>query len=112
MEVRVDFEWLDEFLKKIWALAVQNTLDKSMKKSIFLLEREAKLVTPVDTWLLRNSYETKFRPLEWQLRNFREYAPYVENRVWFLQEATWKAENQIQKIFEDDIKAMLNDLTK
>jgi hypothetical protein len=112
MEIRVDLEWIDEFLKKIWALTVQKTLDKSMKKSIFLLEREAKLVTPVDTWLLRNSYETKFRPLEWQLRNYREYAPLVESRVWFLQEATWKAESQIQRIFNDDIQQMLNDLIK
>ena len=112
MELNIDFKWLDEFLKKVWVLTVQKTLDKSMKKSIFLLEWEAKRNTPVDTWLLRNSYETKFRPLEWQLRNYREYAPFVESRVWFLQEATWKAESQIKRIFEDDINEMLNDLTK
>jgi len=108
----LEFKWADEFLKKVWALVVSQTLDKSIKKSVFLVEREAKLRTPVDTWLLRNSYETKFLPLEGRLRNFREYAPYVEKRVWFLrdtEEAVWKS---IQEIFQDDIQAMLNDLTK
>lgn len=112
MEVNFKYEWLDELLKKLWALTLQKTLDKSIKTSIFLAEREAKLNTPVDTWLLRNSYESKFRPLEWTLRNFREYAPYVENRVWFLAETEKLIENRVQKIFEDDIKAMLTELTK
>ena len=112
MEINIDFEWLDEFLKKIWALTVQKTLDKSIKKSIFLLEREAKVRTPVDTGLLRNSYETKFRPLEWQIRNFREYAPYVEARVGFLAEAGGIVESKVQSIFEQDIRDMVDDLVK
>lgn len=112
MKLNLDYEWLDEFLVKIWALTVQKTLDKSIKKSIFTLEREAKLRTPVDTWLLRNSYETDFRPLEWTLRNFREYAPYVEARVGFLAETESVMSDRIQSIFEDDIQTMLNDLTE
>ena len=112
MDISFDTKWFDEFLKKIWALTVQKTLDKSIKKSIFLLEREAKLNTPVDTRLLRNSYETRFSSLEWRLRNFREYAPYVESRVGFLAETKDQTEWKIQKIFEDDIQEMIDDLVR
>lgn len=113
MEIRIDkIEWIDEFLKKIWELSVQKVLNKSIKKSIFTLEREAKLVTPVDTWLLRNSYETNFENLEWRLRNFREYGVYVEARVWFMERTINDNESKIYAIFEKDIEEFLNDLTK
>lgn len=113
MEIRIDkIEWIDDFLKRIWELSVQKVLNNSIKKSIFTLEREWKIVTPVDTWLLRNSYETKFKNLEWRLRNFREYWPFVENRTWFLSWMLNEQESKIYNIFEKDITDFLEDLTK
>ena len=112
MEIRANIEWIDDFLKKIWELSVQKVLNKSIKKSIFTLEREAKLITPVDTWLLRNSYETNFKDLEWRLRNFREYAPFVEWRVWFMEQTLNDNESRINEIFKQDIEEFLQDLTK
>jgi len=112
MYISLETQWLDEFLKRVWYLTVKKTLDKSIKKSILLTERVWKQNTPVDTWLLRNSYETQFSSLEWRLRNFREYAPYVEGRVGFLKETVWDVENRVQRIFENDIQDMINDLVE
>ena len=113
MEIRIDkIEWLDDFLKKIWELSVKKVLNQSIKKSIFTLERTWKQNTPVDTWVLRNSYETNFKDLEWRLRNFREYGVYVEARQWFLQRTIDEEMPNINRIFENDIKEFLIDLTK
>ena len=112
MEINARIEWIDEFLKKIWELSVQKVLNKSIKKSIFTLERTWKINTPVDTWLLRNSYETNFKDLEWRLRNFREYAPIVEARQWFMARTIDEEMPKINKIFENDINEFLEDLTK
>lgn len=79
MQLNIDPSEIEEFLKAVGALHVQKTLDKSIKKAVFTIERTAKTRTPVDTGTLRNSYETRFEPLEGRLRNFREYAPFVHD---------------------------------
>lgn len=112
MKINIKIDWIDDFVKKIWEESIEKVLNKSIEKSIFILEREAKLITPVDTWLLRNSYETKFKYLEWRLRNFREYAPFVEARVWFMARTLNDNIERINKIFENDINKFLEDLTK
>jgi hypothetical protein len=78
MELRIDkIDGIDEFLRRIGELSVQKVINGSIKKSIFSVENQAKRETPVDTGILRNSYETKFQNLEGRLRNFREYGFYV-----------------------------------
>lgn len=133
MELNIKTEWLDDFLKAIWELQVRKVLNQSVKKAIILTERNAKINTPVDTWILRNSYETKFGELFWELRNFRLYAPFVhywhKQEVWRFVPALWKrlkksfvewnpwmdrtanqSEPKINDIFEKDIEKMLNSL--
>jgi len=78
MEFRIDkIDGIDEFLRRIGELSVQKVINGSIKKSIFSVENQSKRETPVDTGILRNSYETKFENLEGRLRNFREYGFYV-----------------------------------
>lgn len=133
MELNIKTEGLDDFLKKIWELTLKKTLNDSIKKSIIYTERVAKIKTPVDTWILRNSYETKFSDLKWELRNFRIYAPFVHDwhkqEVWRFVPAIWKrlkkwfvrgnpwmddtlnqVEPEISQIFENDIQKMINSL--
>ena len=113
MEINItQIKWMDELLKKIWQLSVSKVLNKSIKKSIFLTERDWKKNTPVDTWLLRNSYETRFKDLEWRLRNFREYWPFVEARQGFLSRTLTEVEPKIYRIFEQDIQEFLQELTE
>lgn len=111
MQVNIDTSDIDGFLRKIGALTVQKTIDRAIMKSVITLEREAKVRTPVVTGLLRNSYETEFVPLEGRLRNFREYAPYVEAKRHFMEGAMNATEPKIRGIFEKEIDAMLQDLT-
>lgn len=78
MEIRIqDIDGMDEFFRRIGEFSVRKVLNKSIKKSIFTLERKAKIETPVDQGILRNSYESRFTDLEGRLRNFREYGIYV-----------------------------------
>ena len=105
-------QWMDELLKKIGEMSVSKMLNKSIRKAIFLTEREAKLNTPVDTWVLRNSYETQFQELEWRLRNFREYWPIVEERQGFLSRTLTEVEPKVYRLFEKDIEEFLQELTE
>jgi hypothetical protein len=134
MIVKVDTSEMDDFLKKVGALAIRKTLDGSIRKATFLMENEAKRETPVDKGFLRNSYETSFRPLEGTLRNTREYAPYVHyghrqtpgryvpaigKRLVasfvpgnpFMDRAEGRAIPMIADIFDSDLKELLDTLT-
>ena len=113
MEINItQIQWMDELLKKIWQLSVSKVLNKSIKKAIFLTEGDWKKNTPVDTWLLRNSYETHFKDLEGRLRNFREYWPFVEARQGFLSRTLTEVEPKIYRIFEEDIQEFLQELAE
>lgn len=117
IEFSTKIEWLDDFFKKVWQLAFTKTLNKSIKKAITTVERDSKINTPVDTGILRNSYQTDFTDLKWELRNYRDYWLYVHE--WtryqkanpFFRRAIESNEQWIQRIFENDLIDLLEFLT-
>lgn len=70
-------DWLEEVLKKIWNIKTQKVLNTWIKKSIILAQRKAQIETPVDKGILRNSYRTEFKNLEWKLFNTKKYWIFV-----------------------------------
>lgn len=109
--LQVEIKNIDELYRKIWELTLRGALRKAMSKSMFLTERNAKLNTPVDTGLLRNSYETSIWDFESTIRNFREYAPYVEARRWFMSQTVEETEGKVQDIFVTEINDLLRNIT-
>jgi len=105
--IKVEIQNIEELIRSFGKINVQKALNNAMKKSLFTLERTAKINTPVKTGLLRNSYETSFGDLEWTLRNYREYAPYVEARKWFLEFTVISEEENIQTIFDNEISSLI-----
>ena len=77
----VDIERNEKQLKQIhdvfWPQAVQDIFDRSIKRSVILLERHAIQETPTDQWRLRNDFHTEFRKSFWRLFNPTQYAIYV-----------------------------------
>lgn len=77
----IDIEYKEKQLKQItekfWSDVVQDMLDRSIKKSVILLERYAIQETPTDQWRLRNDFHTEFRKSFGRLFNPTHYAIYV-----------------------------------
>lgn len=105
--IGIEIKNIDELVEKLRGFDLVWTLNNAIKKSIFILERNAKINTPVRTGLLRNSYETEFWDLEATLRNYREYAPYVEAKRHFLETSVDQSLEPINEIFVNDIDALL-----
>lgn len=109
----VQFDWLNEFVKKMREVDWRKTINRAISKSIFVLEREAKIQTPVDTGILRNSYITEFDDLIGKLINFREYWIYVHEWTrffrWnpFMQRAVDNTDQQITMIFSNEYDNLL-----
>ena len=68
---------LEQITKKMSPETVQNMLDRSIKKSVILLERYAIQETPTDQCRLRNDFHTEFRKSYGRLFNPTDYAVYV-----------------------------------
>jgi HK97 gp10 family phage protein len=77
MQIVYNVKWLDELLKKFWKIKVDRVLNTWIKKSIITTQRKAIQETPVDKWVLRNSYRTEFKNLEAMLYNTRKYWIFV-----------------------------------
>lgn len=75
--IKIEIKWYEDFVNKVWHLVVDPYVNTAIKKSIINFERAAKIETPVDTGNLRQSYESKFWYLEWELRNTRKYWIFV-----------------------------------
>lgn len=116
IDFKYNVEWLDDFLKKLWQLTFEKNLNKSIKKAIYLVERQAKINSPVDTWLLRNSYSTDFMWLKWEVWNYRIYAQRREyenyknpsKRLYFTRAVE---STDVGKIFENDLIDLLQFLS-
>jgi len=68
---------LEQIYETFWSDAVQWILDRSIKKSIILLERYAIQETPTDQGRLRNDFHTEFKKSWGRLFNPTNYAIYV-----------------------------------
>lgn len=113
----IEIEGNAQLLEDLYNLDIEGALERWIKKSMLVLESNTKRNTPVDTWLLRNSFETTFPwKLEWVLNNFREYALYVQEWTkyfeWrdFLGKGIEASERKIESIFNSEIDLLLNSL--
>lgn len=85
MSFKLEISWLQEFIDKIDdKQSVKTALNKWIKKVVFFLEWEAKVFTPVDTWVLRNSFRQKFGSYTWKLMNIRNYGVFVHEGTRFM----------------------------
>ena len=79
--MEIDFEVnkkaINDIKEKLWSGAVLQMLDRSIKKSVVMLNKYAIQETPVDQWRLRSSFSTEFRPLYWRVFNNTQYAIFV-----------------------------------
>ena len=79
--IMVDIEYNEKQLQQIYdtfgSKAVQDIFDRSIKKSVLLLERYAIEETPVDQNRLRSSFQTQFAKSFGRLFNPTNYAIYV-----------------------------------
>jgi len=116
--IKLEVKNLDELLQKFWALQVDKTLSTAVKKTIIFLEWQSKRETPVDTWILRNSYKSTFgnKGKTGELINFRKYWVYVHEGTKyikgnpFITRAVNKSERQISVIWSTEINKMLKTL--
>lgn len=114
--LNLEVEWVNDFVMKLSAMKGKDAINRAIKKGIFVLERQSKIETPVDTGILRNSYETTFNDLIGKLTNFREYGIYVHEGTKyqkanpFMGRAVDKTEWQIEMIFSNEYDALLKTL--
>lgn len=91
-------------------------LDKAIKTSVFAIERDSKLRTPVDTGRLRSSHQSTFTPLKGVLEPTAEYAIYVHQGTRymkgrpFLLEAVQGNEVKVQQNFKDAVQNVLDQI--
>ena len=70
-------EQLEQITEAFWSDIVQEMLDRSIKKSVILLERYAIQETPTDQGRLRNDFHTEFKRSFGRLFNPTDYAVFV-----------------------------------
>lgn len=111
--LNLEVEGVNDFVMKLNRLQWKEAINRGIKKSIFTIERQSKIETPVDTGILRNSYETTFNDLIGKLTNFREYGIYVHEGTRyqkanpFMMRAVEKTENDVEIIFSNELDALL-----
>lgn len=91
-------------------------LDKAIKTSVFAIERDSKIRTPVDTGRLRSSHQSTFTPLKGVLEPRAEYAIYVHQGTRymkgrpFLLQAVQSNEVKVQQNFRDAVQNVLDQI--
>lgn len=115
LDFTIKVNWLEKFIKKIdsrrW---VEEWINKWIKKTIFFLQWEVIPFTPVQTWVLRNSYSQRFKNLYWNLFNTRKYWVYVHEWTRFIKanpfmtKALKKSEWKVSLIMNNEIRKSLS----
>jgi len=113
---------LKKFQAKLGASAglIKKNLNDAIKISIFTLLRDLKTggYVPVRTGFLRQSIKTSFTDLSGYVIPMANYAIYVHEGARgrraqpFLTMATKRKEREIEKIFEESAKKIVNELVK
>lgn len=93
-------------------------LTKAIQSSIFTIERDSKLNTPVDTGRLRASHQSMFSLLRGEVGTHTNYdffvhygTKYIKARPYLL-EAVESNEEKIQRFFTDAVDNVLNEITR
>lgn len=91
-------------------------LNKAIKTSIFAIERDSKINTPVDTGRLRSSHQTMFSSLRGVLEPTAEYAIYVHEGTRymrarpFLLRAVESNQDKVDRYFTDAVQNVLDEI--
>ena len=83
IHIAIDAEKIQRFFKDA-PEKISAALGKVISKFAFLVEREAKMVTPVDTGRLRGSIATELMPLKATIAPHTNYAVYVHEGTRFM----------------------------
>lgn len=95
-----------------------DALNTAIKQSIFTVQREAQINTPVRTGRLRASYTSTFTPLEGDVGPTANYAIYVHDGTRymrarpFLTNAVKTVESQVEGFFQKAIQSTLDDIAR
>ena len=76
--LNINTDWLEDLQEQYWSNVVKDFMNTSIKKSVLVLEWEAKKETPVDRWQLRSARQTRFTDLKGMLYNPTKYALFVQ----------------------------------
>lgn len=98
--------------------AMTKELDKSIKKSIFAIQGESMVRTPVDTGRLRASHTTLFSLLRGEVGPTANYSLFVHEGTRymkgrpFLFNAARSQEKGVQDNFKDAVQKVLDDIAR
>ncbi len=103
--------------RKFGKTDISGFMSKKIKELAFLIERESKKVTPVDTGRLRASIGVSLRPASATIRPHTNYATYVHEgtkylrarpfMLWGAQNATEGFEQRLSKELEAHIQVKI-----
>jgi len=114
--ITIKIKNLDKLIKglEVSANELKYALSTAVKKSVFLVERESKKVTPVDTGRLRASITPNYlKPLEGALGPHTEYAIFVHEGTRymkarpFMKKGVEEALPEIEDVFMEEIDKIL-----
>jgi len=111
---------LDKVIKKFSRISpiINKNLTIALKKAAFLVERESKFVTPVDTGRLRSSIFTTIKRNMAIIQPKTDYAIYVHEGTRrmtgkpFMKEGFDKSKSRIDKLFKGAVKTSINKALK
>lgn len=120
MEAKIEITNLKE-IKRAFAkspVIVATEMNSAIQKSIFLIERESKIRTPVDTGRLRASHRSRFTNLKGIIGPTVDYAVYVHQGTRFmpgrpfLYEAVHGSVSRVQQFFTDALRKALDRIVR
>ena len=93
-------------------------LNRAIKSSIFTIERDSKINTPVDTGRLRASHTSNFSPLKGVLQTNTDYDIYVHEGTRrmrarpFMLQAVESNDGKVQDFFTEAVQNVLDDIAR
>ena len=91
-------------------------LDKAIKRSVFAIERDSKMRTPVDTGRLRASHRSTFTPLRGELSTNTNYDVYVHQGTRYMKgrpymlSAVQSNEVKVNQEFQHAVQTVLDEI--